>query len=236
MNPASLPSVRRTQEDRRAESDRRILGAAMRLIARNGAAGTTLADIGVAAGYSRGLPSERFGTKGALLDSLISRTEEAFQEQLGIDVGGKTGLAAVEARIEAHLNGAARSPDAVRALYLLYMESLTVAPELHAHIAELGRAYRDGFVGHLREARQAGEIDAGVDVQDHATVILGALRGMITLWLIDPAAIDLSAAKAVLVAMVHRGLAPQRKTEQRKQPARPLRDAPKRPRARSARP
>jgi AcrR family transcriptional regulator len=234
MNASSLPSARRTQEDRRAESDRRILGAAMRLIARNGAAGTTLADIGVAAGYSRGLPSERFGTKSALLDSLIGRTEEAFQEQLAIDVGDKTGLAAVEARIGAHLNGAARSPDAVRALYLLHMESLTVAPELHAHIAGLGRAYRDGFVRHLREARQAGEIAAHIDLQDHATVILGALRGMITQWLIDPSAIDLPAAKAVLVSMVRRALAPDLPGRKRK-PARAPRGVNRQPASKSPR-
>lgn len=207
MSSISPPNGRRTQEDRRAESDRRILGAATRLIARNGSVGTTLAEIGVAAGYSRGLPSGRFGTKHALLDRLISRTEEAFQAQVAIDVGDKTGLAAVEARIGAHLSGAERHPDSVRALYLLYMESLTVVPEVHARITALGRTYRDGFVRHLREAQRSGEIRAGIDVWDQATVILGALRGLLTLWLMEPAAVDLSRSRAVLVAMIRRSLA-----------------------------
>lgn len=178
----------------------------MRLVARKGSAGTTLAEIGVAAGYSRGLPSERFGTKHALLDALIDRTEVAFQAQLAIDVGHKSGLAAVEARMEAHLNGALRSPDGVRALYLLYMESLTVAPELHARIAALGDAYREGFVRHLREARRAGEIRADTDLQLHATIIIGALRGLLTQWVIDPAAIDLAASKGTLITMIRRAL------------------------------
>ncbi len=197
---------RRSQEDRRAESDRRIIGAAIQLIARKGSAGTTLAEIGVAAGYSRGLPSERFGTKHALLDAVIDRTEAAFQAQLAIDVGAKTGLAAVEARMEAHVNGALRSPDGVRALYLIYMESLTVAPELHPRIAAQGNAYREGFVRHLREARRAGEVRADTDLQLHATMILGALRGVLTQWVIDPAAVDLTAAKAALVAFARRAL------------------------------
>ena len=178
----------------------------MRLIARKGSAGTTLAEIGVAAGYSRGLPSERFGTKHALLDALIDRTEVAFQAQLAIDVGSKSGLAAVEARMEAHLNGAVRSPDGVRALYLIYMESLTVAPELHARIVAQGDAYREGFVRHLREARRAGEVRADTDLQLHATIILGALRGLLTQWLIDPAAIDVAASKGALIAFVRRSL------------------------------
>ena len=48
---------RRTQAERRAESDSRMLRAATQLIAKHGSAGVSLAKIGVAAGYSRGLPT-----------------------------------------------------------------------------------------------------------------------------------------------------------------------------------
>ena len=206
MRASSLPAVRRTQEDRRVESDRRILRAATRLIARNGSAGTTMAEIGLAAGYSRGLPSERFGTKVALLVSLVGNIEEAFKDRLVADLGDKTGLAAIEARIGAHLNGALKGADGVRTLYLLYMESLTVAPELHAHISQMGRANRDGFANHLREAQRNGEIGGDLDPQAYAMVILGAIRGVITQWVIDPAAVDLLTSKAVLVSMVRRSV------------------------------
>ena len=201
-------SPRRTQEDRRAESDRRILSSARRLIARKGSAGTTLAEIGLEAGYSRGLPSERYGSKQALLLELVARTEEAFQAQLATDLGDKTGLAAVEARIDAHLTGALRGAEGVRTLYLLTMESLTVAPELHARVADLARGYRDSFAQHLNEARTAGEVDATLDVQTCATLILAALRGLISQWLIEPGDIDIPTAKAALVSMVRAGTRP----------------------------
>jgi len=196
---------RRSQEDRRAESDRRILASARRLVARKGSAGTTLAEIGLEAGYSRGLPSERFGSKHALLLGLVEQTEEAFQTQLAADLGDRTGLAAVEACIEAHLTGALRGAEGVRALYLLTMESLTVAPELHARVADLARAYRERFARHLADAQVEGEIDAAIDVQTCAAVILGALRGLISQWLVDPGAIDIPKAKAALVALVRTG-------------------------------
>ena len=204
--PSLTAPVRRTQEDRRAESDRRILNSAIRLIARNGSAGTTLAEIGVAAGYSRGLPSERFGSKQALLESLVDRVEQAFQDQVVIDVGDRTGLEAVEARIHAHLNGALKGASGVRSLYLLYMESLTVAPQLHGRIADLSRAYREAFARHLREGQQAGEIRGDLDPEHQAMVILGAIRGLITQWLIEPKAIDLAAAQTALTTMVRRSL------------------------------
>jgi len=203
--PKPSPSpARRTQEDRREESDRRILRAATRLIARNGSAGTSLAEIGLAAGYSRGLPSERFGTKDALLRSVVATIEEAFQARMALDLGDKKGLAAVEARIGAHLDGASKGAAGVRALYLLYMESLTVAPDLHAQIAQMGHDNRDGLAVHLREAQRRGEIDRDIDPKAHAMVILGAIRGIITQWVIDPDAVDLQEAKAVLVSMVRR--------------------------------
>ncbi len=170
-----------------------------------------MAEIGLAAGYSRGLPSERFGTKDSLLKHVVARIEEAFQARLAGELGDKTGLAAVEARIGAHLDGALKGADGVRALYLLYMESLTVAPELHEQIARMGHDNRDGLAIHLSEAQRSGEIDGDIDPKAQATVILGAIRGIITQWVIDPRAVDLLEAKAVLVAMVRRSIGKSRR-------------------------
>jgi AcrR family transcriptional regulator len=200
-------AARRTQVDRRAESDRRILAAARRLIAEKGSNGTSLADIGLAAGYSRGLPSERFGTKQRLIDALLDEVERAFARELPDDLTERRGLAGVAARIEAHLQGAARSPEAVRLLYVLYMESLTAAPQLHPRIAGLARNFSAGFEHHLREAQHAGKIARDVKVEEQAAVILGALRGLIMQWLIEPDTIDLDASGKTLVAMLQRSLA-----------------------------
>src|SRR5690349_3921570 len=62
---------RRTQPERVAESDARMLAAALKLIGERGYKGTSLAAIGEAAGYSRGLVHERFGSKAGLLWKLV---------------------------------------------------------------------------------------------------------------------------------------------------------------------
>jgi AcrR family transcriptional regulator len=199
---------RRTQEERRSESERRLLDAAITLIARKGSAGTTLAEIGLAAGYSRGLPSGLYGTKTALLHALVERAEETFKEQLAHDIGGKTGMKAVEARISAHLSSLVRSPDRARCIHLLYMESQTIVPELRDRIAALGQLYRAGFVQNLREARAAGEIRGGVNLENIAIVMLGTLRGILTQAMIAPAAIDVAASKSIVLGMVRSYLQP----------------------------
>src|SRR6516225_12449015 len=94
------------QDERRRASDARMLRAAMSIIAQKGAAGASLAEIGVAAGFSRGLPAERFGTKLALLHALMDFMEGWFAERLRTAIGDKTGMDAVRARIDAHIDSA----------------------------------------------------------------------------------------------------------------------------------
>src|SRR6218665_1778714 len=77
----SRPRVRRTQAERVAESDRRLIEAAIRLIARVGYTHTTLESIGVEAGYSRGLVQHRFGSKERLLEDLIKHITADYRER-----------------------------------------------------------------------------------------------------------------------------------------------------------
>src|ERR1700744_2187749 len=85
------------QQQRRRASDSRMLRAAMSIIAQKGAGGAALAEIGVAAGFSRGLPAERFGTKLTLLHALMDFMESWFTERLHKAMHNKTGLDAVRA-------------------------------------------------------------------------------------------------------------------------------------------
>src|SRR5690348_17433798 len=72
---------RRTQPERVAESDARMLAAALRLIGERGYRGTSLAAIGEAAGYSRGLVHERFGSKSGLLWALVKQLLRAWNQE-----------------------------------------------------------------------------------------------------------------------------------------------------------
>jgi AcrR family transcriptional regulator len=87
---------RRTQAERRALSERRLLQAAERLISEQGCSRTTLAQIGEEAGYSRGLVTERFGSKQRLVEVLARQIQERFAvEALGPALEGRTGLRAI---------------------------------------------------------------------------------------------------------------------------------------------
>jgi len=206
---AAPHKARRSNEQRRQESDKRLLDAGLRLVAQKGAVGATLADIGMAAGFSRSLPLERFGSKLQFLAALVDRTEQWFNQWAFADLHGKEGLDGLTARIEAHLASAMASWDATSALFLLYFESLTVVPELRPRVAAVGQAYRQALRDLIRQGQERGEIRADVDPDVEATALFGAIRGTIAQWLFEPQTIDLARVARALAESTRRSLAPQ---------------------------
>ena len=186
-----------------------MLRAAMNIIAQKGAAGASLAEIGVAAGFSRGLPAERFGTKLALLNALVDFMEHWFAERVRAALGGRAGLAAVRARIDAHIDSACASPIATAALYSLFVESLCAIPELQPRTRALSASFHDGFRGHLGEAKRRGELRAGVDCTKTANILVGMLRGLIIQSLLEGDAAQLAANRAQIHAFIDTGLCKQ---------------------------
>ena len=91
-------------------SDRRMLQAAVALIGRHGTVGASLADIGVEAGYSRGLPVQRFGTKLNLLETVIDTIQDRFMRQVGRRIGGRTGCEALAERIRIQMEAVRDMP------------------------------------------------------------------------------------------------------------------------------
>ena len=65
------PSARLTQAERTEISDNRMLEAAVELIVDRGPAATSLKEVGLKAGYSRGLAGQRFGSKDKLFSFLL---------------------------------------------------------------------------------------------------------------------------------------------------------------------
>jgi AcrR family transcriptional regulator len=92
---------RRTQSERKEQSARALLDAATALIAEQGFTRTTLGQIGQKAGYSRGMVTERFGSKSELIQTLA----EEFQSLFAVDhltpaLAGLSGVDAVVVTVE----------------------------------------------------------------------------------------------------------------------------------------
>lgn len=80
--PYSRGRSRRTQAERRAAAIERMLDAAITLISETGYRGTTLAEIGHRAGYSRGLAHHYFGSKLGLMRAVAKELDRRFARKM----------------------------------------------------------------------------------------------------------------------------------------------------------
>jgi AcrR family transcriptional regulator len=192
----------RTQAERRAESEAKLLRAALELIAVQGFAGTTVAQIGTAAGYSRGLVTQHFGSKFGLARELIGLIKEGFERETVprlLDVpDGQILSAWIDRYIIALETDSAR----YRAILALQAESITSLDELRPAVADLNQQVRSYLEGRLGAAQARGEIAADVDLGPLVTAVLGMLRGTASQYLIDPDGTDLHAVGAAAKGMV----------------------------------
>ena len=74
--------ARRSQVERRQESEHALLSAAAEVIAERGINGASLSVIGERAGTSRGLPAHHFGSKDALVARVASAAQDRMAEVL----------------------------------------------------------------------------------------------------------------------------------------------------------
>lgn len=179
---------RLTQEERTDLSDRRMIECAVQLIVERGISGTKLTDVGLHAGYSRGLAAMRFGTKAGLLSRVARHVTSNWVTHLRMAVGQKTGLAAVLAAIDAQERAIAETPAEMRALYAIFFQSSDASAEYRLDVARSLTAQRRDLANWLREARDAGEILSGVDPSRIAGQVLSSMIGIVYQWIMDPAA------------------------------------------------
>jgi AcrR family transcriptional regulator len=187
--PQSPARTRRlTQEERTDLSDRRMLDCAVRLIVERGISGTKLTDVGLEAGYSRGLAAMRFGTKAGLLRRVARHVTANWVTHLRMAVGQKTGLAAVLAAIDAQERAIVATPAEMRALYAIFFQSSDPSAEYRVDVARALTAQRRDLANWFREARDAGETQSSVDPLRIAGQVLSSMIGIVYQWVMDPAA------------------------------------------------
>ena len=202
--------ARRSQAERRAEAEQGLLDAALRLFAKKGVESATLAEIGDAAGYSRGLANHHFGSKAALVERLAQRSRARFQSQFRVQFATRA-----EDEIEALVRGAdlflaagGKVTDEVRGFFVLWGSAL---PQEAAH--------RDGFIAHDRRVRafvqrlvelgqRRGTIRADVDAAGFAVAYMALLRGAVPLMLMDQA-ISAESVRRAVASMLRCQLSPE---------------------------
>lgn len=212
--PSSKASVKaastgpRTQVERRAEAEMRLLATARKLIARRGWTGTTLAEVGEAAGYSRGLAGHYFGNKTGLLRAITQQINNSFFEELKKAPPAAPGLETIVSFVSVYLGRSDPEWTNTRALLLVMTEALLDGSENSDQMVSYNASVLQYLMENIRIGIASGEIDKSISPGVAAEFILGSLRGMLLQRLVHRGDAGTMAIRKHVLTLVRRALAP----------------------------
>src|SRR4051794_34044049 len=108
---------RRSQAERVALSDQRIVSATVRLLADKGVEAATIQAIAARAGYNHALLVHRFGSKTGLLMRVMDSVSAEWQTLVAKHVGEQCGIDALCAFLDAHIEFIETEPEEIMAMY-----------------------------------------------------------------------------------------------------------------------
>jgi AcrR family transcriptional regulator len=191
-----MTAARRTQEERRVEAEQRLLAAAAELIGEIGPSRVTLANIGERAGYSRGLATHHFGSKGAMMRRLLDSVTVDFRREVLAESASDSALDEAVGLVRAYFHALAHPKPANRARLVLWADAVaTGSPDVRSAMVGSDREFRDVLAERIERGIASGEFAGSVDPRGLATVIIGMLRGVALQSMLDDG-VDLDACRA----------------------------------------
>ena len=161
MEASARKLSRRTQEERREEAEHRLLEAAVRIIGKTGVETFTLADVGEAAGYSRGLPAHYFKTKSGLLAAVVRYLVDHYFRRATFQGRQRIATDDIVAEVSSFIEVAKKNPLAAKAFMAAMAGTFTnpsLADVAQKHNAYVIAKYEEGILDGIKH----GEIDSGI--------------------------------------------------------------------------
>ncbi len=184
--PPPIAGARRTQAERRADSGRGLVKAAIDVTAEKGVSAATFENIGRQGGYSRSLVTRRFGSKRGLIDAVILYLHEhraALAAKHGVD--RLPGLEALLADTDLYLRSLAKEGE-LRAYFMLLASAVADLSDVRAAFAEAHEQVRERLRGFVTRGQAEGGVRPDLDA-DAAALMVGSLQlGLSLQMIVDP--------------------------------------------------
>lgn len=181
-----VPAARRSQSDRRQQSESELLRAAAELIVERGMAAATFENIGARAGYSRGLVTQRFGSKQGLIEALIARLQARLQHLLtDRQLESANGLEAILGFVDIYLRNLAEDGE-MRAYFMMMSGAVAEISDLRGPFAAAHKDVEIRLETLFLRGQAEGVIRPGFNADSAALMVGALLLGLSTQKLVDP--------------------------------------------------
>ncbi|MEM5516665.1 TetR/AcrR family transcriptional regulator [Henriciella sp. AS95] len=200
-------SQRLTQAERRERSHQELLEATMRVVSKQGVAGATFEAIAREAGFSRGLVTQRFGSKDGLIRALIDGLYNWQQSALdAAHVRSMDGLSALCAFVELHCR-TLEGHEEDKAYYMLLAAAVADRLDIREAFADSHAVQRVLIRRIIERGQEDGSVRPDVDADATALMAGCALIGIRMQNLID-ASTDIAPIRHSLIGALRAQLAP----------------------------
>jgi AcrR family transcriptional regulator len=194
---------RRSQAERRDQSEQALLIAAAEVIERDGVAAATFEAVGKQAGYSRALASVRFGSKEGMVRAVI----EFLAARLGNRIAARIeGMASSLDRILAYADATLSEVEQdrlMRAYFVMMAGAVGHRSDTQASFLAVHDDVRETLRLLIAEGQATGEIDPALDANIVALSIGSLQLGIAVELLLDPD-MDMSAMRRTVNAAILR--------------------------------
>lgn len=198
---SSAPAQRLTQAERRDRSERELLNAAIRVVGGQGVSAATFDAIGKEAGFSRGLVTQRFGSKEGLIRAVIARLHEGQGEILdAAKVSDMDGLSALCAFVDLHCL-AMRESDEADTYFMLLAAAVADRQETREAFRDSHEIERALIRAFIERGKASGHVRTEVDADAEALLVGCSLLGMRMQALVD-AGFDPAPVHTALIASI----------------------------------
>jgi len=155
------------------------------IIAEQGLDQATIREIAQRTGFSKGVIEHYFDDKDHIIDMAIDWINERFVQREKKATNGKSGLAALEARLDCALPVTKESLREWK-IRLRFWSDAAVRNELHSLQSERLGKTRERFTKDLEEAKQLGELRDEIDSTHAANMLIHFVCGVSANALIAP--------------------------------------------------
>jgi AcrR family transcriptional regulator len=175
-----------TQNERRRQSERALVDAAIAIVAESGVGALTFEAIGEKSGYSRGLVTQRFGSKRGLIDAMIEQLHGEMQTMIAArGIEALPGLEAVLSWTDLYLREVFHN-ERLQTYFKLLAASVADDADLRSAFAQEHERVKAMLAHLIRKGQTGGSIRPEVDINAVATMIGSLQIGISTQRLVDP--------------------------------------------------
>ncbi len=153
-----------------------LVDATWRIIARHGIEGATMREIALEAGFANGALKPYFPTKDDLITFAFGHVFNRTNQRIAGTSAGKAGLEALRGFCREVLPLDEDRINEARIVIPFWQKALTDSAKAELHETSMNQ-WRSAMQGHLREARNRGEVTSAIGDEDIVNQLMSMLLG-----------------------------------------------------------